>query len=164
MLGRHHWVKAKGRVVAVDRHSTTLQGGRPGSYDNGYVVDVEPPDGQPFRAEVQPAGHYIGSFGVESPNFKHPNEGDVVSLEYDPESKKVRFDMSDPALQEKASRDARDAATHARYEEALQASQPSAIPAASGDAVAELEELASLHRQGMLSDEEFAAAKAKLLG
>jgi hypothetical protein len=37
-------------------------------------------------------------------------------------------------------------------------------PAPATDAVAELERLAQLKQQGILTDEEFAAAKAKLLG
>jgi uncharacterized membrane protein YebE (DUF533 family) len=37
-------------------------------------------------------------------------------------------------------------------------------PAATGDTTAELERLASLHQSGALTDDEFAAAKAKLLG
>jgi hypothetical protein len=42
---------------------------------------------------------------------------------------------------------------------------PAPAPAApGGDTTAELERLASLHSAGALSDEEFAAAKAKLLG
>lgn len=44
-----------------------------------------------------------------------------------------------------------------------QAAAPAA-PAAGVDIVAELQKLAGLHQQGILSDEEFAAAKAKLLG
>ena len=46
------------------------------------------------------------------------------------------------------------------------AQQPAAPPAAAGgvDIVAELQKLAGLHQQGILSDDEFAAAKAKLLG
>ena len=50
---------------------------------------------------------------------------------------------------------------------AAQYSQPAAAaPAAGGgvDLVAELQKLASLKDAGVLSDEEFAAAKAKLLG
>ncbi len=51
---------------------------------------------------------------------------------------------------------------------AAQYSQPAAAaPAAAGggvDLVAELQKLASLKDAGVLSDEEFAAAKAKLLG
>jgi Short C-terminal domain len=46
-----------------------------------------------------------------------------------------------------------------------QAAPPAAAPAGGEvDIVAELQKLAGLHQQGILSDEEFAAAKAKLLG
>jgi hypothetical protein len=37
-------------------------------------------------------------------------------------------------------------------------------PAPETDAVAEIQRLGTLHDQGLLTDEEFAAAKAKLLG
>ena len=40
---------------------------------------------------------------------------------------------------------------------------PAAAPAGGTDVVAELQKLATLKEQGILSDEEFAAAKAKLL-
>lgn len=39
-----------------------------------------------------------------------------------------------------------------------------AAPADSGDMAAEIEKLADLHAKGILTDEEFAAGKAKLLG
>lgn len=47
-----------------------------------------------------------------------------------------------------------------------QAAAAPAAPAAAGgtDVVAELQKLATLKEQGILSDDEFAAAKAKLLG
>ena len=41
---------------------------------------------------------------------------------------------------------------------------PPAAPAASSPMIDQLNQLASLHQQGVLSDEEFAAAKAKLFG
>jgi hypothetical protein len=46
------------------------------------------------------------------------------------------------------------------------AQQQAAAPAAAGgtDIVAELQKLAALKEQGILSDDEFAAAKARLLG
>jgi hypothetical protein len=48
---------------------------------------------------------------------------------------------------------------------AAQASAPAqAAPAAGDDSIAKVQELAALHAQGILSDEEFAAAKAKALG
>ena len=47
----------------------------------------------------------------------------------------------------------------------VQAAQAQAQPAApAADPNAELQNLANLHAQGVLTDEEFAAAKAKLLG
>jgi hypothetical protein len=58
------------------------------------------------------------------------------------------------------------AAMQAAAEQAVAQQQAAAPPAApaGGDPVAELERLAQLKAQGVLSDEEFAAAKAKLLG
>lgn len=47
--------------------------------------------------------------------------------------------------------------------QAQQASAPAAAPAAD-DSMAKLQQLADLHSQGVLSDEEFTAAKAKVLG
>ena len=41
---------------------------------------------------------------------------------------------------------------------------PAPAPAEGGDMTAELERLATLRNQGVLTDDEFAAAKAKLLG
>ena len=41
---------------------------------------------------------------------------------------------------------------------------PAAAPPPEEDATAQLQNLAALHTQGVLTDEEFAAAKAKLLG
>ena len=43
------------------------------------------------------------------------------------------------------------------------AQQPAPAPAPAGDA-AELQQLADLHAQGILTDEEFAAKKAQILG
>ncbi|CAB4538153.1 unannotated protein [freshwater metagenome] len=56
-----------------------------------------------------------------------------------------------------------------QYNEKVQAQQaaapaaPAAAPAAD-DSMAKLQQLADLHSQGVLSDEEFTAAKAKVLG
>jgi len=55
----------------------------------------------------------------------------------------------------------------ARYDQqAAQAPEQAAPPAAAAedDATAQLQNLAQLHTQGVLTDEEFAAAKAKILG
>jgi len=45
-----------------------------------------------------------------------------------------------------------------------QAAQQAPPPEAEDDAATQLQNLAQLHTQGVLTDEEFAAAKAKILG
>jgi len=54
----------------------------------------------------------------------------------------------------------------ARYDQqdAQAAAQEAPPPEAEDSATAQLENLANLHTQGVLTDEEFAAAKAKILG
>jgi membrane protease subunit (stomatin/prohibitin family) len=53
----------------------------------------------------------------------------------------------------------------ASYEQqSAQAPQQAAAPAAEDDETTQLQNLAQLHTQGVLTDEEFAAAKAKILG
>jgi hypothetical protein len=47
---------------------------------------------------------------------------------------------------------------------AAQASAPAAAAPAGDASISKVQELAALHAQGVLSDEEFAAAKAKALG
>ena len=53
-----------------------------------------------------------------------------------------------------------------QYNDQAQAPQaaPALAPAPPADSTAELERLAKLHESGALNDEEFAAAKSKLLG
>jgi len=53
------------------------------------------------------------------------------------------------------------AAQQAAYQ---QQAAPAAPAGAGDDMMAQLQQLATLHTQGVLTDEEFAAAKAKLLG
>ena len=53
----------------------------------------------------------------------------------------------------------------AAYDQQMAQQAPQAPPApAADDKTAELQNLAQLHSQGILTDDEFAAAKAKLLG
>ena len=49
-------------------------------------------------------------------------------------------------------------------QEPQQYAQEAPPPEAEDDATAQLQNLAALHTQGVLTDEEFAAAKAKILG
>ena len=67
------------------------------------------------------------------------------------------------AAQQQAQVDAAAQAAAAQYAPPA-APAPAAAPAGGTDIVAELQKLASLKDAGILSDDEFAAAKAKLLG
>ena len=62
----------------------------------------------------------------------------------------------------------RQAAKYAEQDAQQYAQQPEqyqqAPPPEEPDATAQLQELAQLHKQGVLTDEEFAASKAKILG
>lgn len=73
------------------------------------------------------------------------------------------------AQQQQAQMDAAAANAVAQQQAAMgvaaqQAAAAPDAPAAGTDIVAELQKLAALHDQGILSDDEFAGAKAKLLG
>jgi membrane protease subunit (stomatin/prohibitin family) len=58
----------------------------------------------------------------------------------------------------------RQAARYAQEDEEQYAQQAPPPQAAEEDETAQLQKLAALHTQGVLTDEEFAAAKAKILG
>jgi hypothetical protein len=66
------------------------------------------------------------------------------------------------AQQQQAQMQAAAQEAAAQQAAAQQAAAPA--PAPGGDLMAQLQQLATMHTQGLLSDEEFAAAKAKLLG
>ena len=57
-----------------------------------------------------------------------------------------------------------DAQQPQQYAQEPQQYAPAAPAEAEDDATAKLQNLAALHTQGVLTDEEFAAAKAKILG
>ena len=52
----------------------------------------------------------------------------------------------------------------AQYEQQAAQQAPAAAPPGASDDMAELQQLADLHAQGILTDEEFAAKKAQILG
>lgn len=55
-------------------------------------------------------------------------------------------------------------ATQTAYAQPAYSAPPPAPPDAGEDVITQLERLGALHAQGILTDEEFAAEKAKLLG
>ena len=57
-----------------------------------------------------------------------------------------------------------EAEAHEAYQDQQIATAPQPSAGLSSDSMARLQELGKLHEQGILTDEEFAAQKAKLLG
>jgi len=97
---RHGWEKGRGKVVEVLTSYSTSAGVR-GQVVDGMIIDVYPESGEPFRAKV-PTGRYaIGGFSFNSMDFRQPRAGETVRVEFDPKSKKVRLDLSDPKLHRK---------------------------------------------------------------
>ncbi|MCD9622912.1 SHOCT domain-containing protein [Rhabdothermincola salaria] len=80
------------------------------------------------------------------------------------QAQKAEAQQATAAQQQQAMVD--QAATQAAAQVAAQQAVPAAPapPAGGDDPIAKLKELAELKAQGLLSDDEFAAAKAKLLG
>jgi hypothetical protein len=71
--------------------------------------------------------------------------------------------MSDLGIEGQEPTDQEIAQLEAEDEKAQAASAPAPAPAPQEDLIAQLERLGTLKAQGVLTDEEFAAAKAKLL-
>jgi succinate dehydrogenase/fumarate reductase flavoprotein subunit len=72
--------------------------------------------------------------------------------------------VSGRVARRQAARYDEQAAPEPQYEQAAPAPEYQQAPAPQDDTTAKLQEFAQLHSQGVLSDEEFAAAKAKILG
>lgn len=68
------------------------------------------------------------------------------------------------AGQRRAEQDVYNQQAQAAYAATQAPPPPAYAPAPETDTIAELERLAHLHESGALSDEEFAAAKARVLG
>ena len=77
--------------------------------------------------------------------------------------KHVANRQADQAATE-ADQDARIGDLEQQQQAPAPAPAPAAAPAASSPMIDQLNQLAGLHQQGVLTDEEFAAAKAKLFG
>ena len=86
MFGKH-WTPAQATVV--DRRIASTSGdGDVSNYE--FVVDVTTPSGEVFRAKADEPRI--------ATDFKDPTIGMTVAVEYDPESRKVRFDKDDVQL------------------------------------------------------------------
>ena len=125
MFGRQHWTPAQGTIVAAHAVKTTGDG-MVTIYE--YVVDVRTAEGEVFRAKVDEPRIAM--------DFLPPSVGAVVRVEFDPASHKARFDKDDPALSQKAAKQARADA----FDQAL-AQPPGAAPATAAGPVPSLDAL-----------------------
>jgi Short C-terminal domain len=101
-----------------------------------------------------------GAYMVGKHNANRQAEAEQYQAEQDArisnlEAQQQQGAYQDPSYQQQAP----------QYQQAPPAPEPPPAPAAaSSPMIDQLNQLATLHQQGILSDEEFAAAKAKLLG
>jgi hypothetical protein len=159
MFGR--WKPAQAKVVACEHTQNQY-----GPWYISMVLDVQPADEPPFRAEVKVNAQ---GFDRDLRNFIPPRPGDALQVEY--KGQEVRV-IVDPA------HDLRVADQHRREEwDALAHGQPGSGPVSPGagpqivvtstaggqpfppDMVARLEEL---REQGLLTEQQFEAAKAQV--
>jgi hypothetical protein len=146
------------------------------SYD--YVVDVAPDDGSAhFRATLRASLKDV-------PGRRHPSQGDRVPVRFNAGRRKVEFDRRGLRRWLKGAQKDAQRSRQASFAKAA-SGPPGSVPAGAveldaqlreamaiaerehpggADVVARLTELADLHERGALSDAEFAAAKAKILG
>jgi hypothetical protein len=95
MFGRA-WVKGHGTVVEVLAGQTRSDGTFVTGITDGYIMDIYPEAGEPFRAEVRNApGHSIFNLRDDL------KVGETVAVECDLRSKKARLDGSDPDVRSK---------------------------------------------------------------
>ena len=96
MFGRG-WVKGHGTVVEVLQGQTHADGSVMWQHTEGYIMDIYPETGEPFRAEVPNApGHSIVALHDDA-----LTKGQTVGVICNPKSKKARLDGDDPAVRAK---------------------------------------------------------------
>lgn len=95
MFGRKkkRWEPARGTVIDSRVAKVKVYNDAGTSVTREFIVEVHPPAGGVFRATVGPP---------RSSDFLDPRVGADVRVEFDAESRDVRFDMSDESISLKA--------------------------------------------------------------
>lgn len=125
------------------------------------------PDGPPRRGLLARAVQAAGGPAV-APTWTWP-EGEPAEPEpepepeLEPESEREPLEPAEPEPVDEALRRTRAGAHPEAHPEARPEDVPTREPAPSAGLVAELTQLADLAREGLLTQEEFTAAKARLL-
>ena len=124
--------------------------------DFDYVLEVRPERGEPFQAEVRDKFWIAG--------LRPREDEDDVPVRYDRDSHETVFDLDgDPRFDADAMnvRTAEKRRELREMKEAMGAVAPA--PPAAADPIAQLERLVRLRDAGALSEDEFAAQKARIL-
>ena len=172
---RKHGLPAEATVLSIE-DKTGITSDTTRTYL--HVLEVRPEGREPFRAEVREV------FGMIS---LRPAEYDVLRVKYDPESLNVVFDFAgDPRYDLEASR-ARTLEMRRQTAELLKARKEAEAGGApppmnlalgalaggtpvmfagtgAGDPVARVEALAKLKSAGMITDAQYEALKAQVIG
>jgi hypothetical protein len=163
----HEWEPGRATIVATKETSPATTGEH-GSFRAlyAYVADVQPDaGGAVFRTEMGEP--------FDIPNWFRPGVGDVLPAQCDPRRGKAKFDMARLKAARKAQESAAEDEETAAFDAARRAAPGTTVPGTLGDpgvvvlggsSVGRLEKLADLHDRGALTDAEFTAAKAKILG
>jgi hypothetical protein len=152
-MSMHEWKPATGQLIYI-RHGGTRGGDRSGGSAGAansvlYLMEVTPDSGgEPLRCECTPPALMAW--------FWSPPFGDPVRMECIPVEPKARFGRDDPAN----SRTTAESWSRAEYEEVC---RPIRWTTAS-DPVGQVAQLTALHSGGALSDAQFEAMKALLIG
>ena len=146
MFGRK-WEKAQALIV----EARAQRGGRD-TFVHEFIADVTTASGETFRTKLEDP--------LFSPDFLEPDVRDVVGVEFDPKSRKVRFDTSDPQLSIRAHK----RAERERFDRNLRQPAGTVPEAAVGELTpmqqltqrhARIDELAALREQGTISDDDY---------
>ncbi len=171
MFGRD-WDKAEATIAARDAKFTG--DGSTATYT--YVADVRLPSGEVFRATVHEP--------TIATDFWSPNIGDVVSVLVRPKDRKVKFDKEDKRLSVKAYEAAKKQAfidaqrqpsgtaqvlgpqvlrADSPQAQALLAALTGSVTPVAATAEDRLGRLRSLHERGLLTTEEYAEQRHRIL-
>ena len=128
-----------------------------------YLMEVRPLSGaETFRCECEPPSLML--------SFKSPPMNAEVKMECIPAKKKARFDRSEPAISRRTAERAQyDNYQTLLHEDPHAATAPAANAAGGGPSqpargiADQLAQLADLHQQGILTDAQFEAAKARVI-
>jgi hypothetical protein len=142
MLFGKKWEKAQALIV----EARTQRGGGRDTFVHEFVADVTTASGETFRTTLEDP--------LFSPDFLEPEVRDVVGVEFDPKSRTVRFDTSDPKLSIRAHRHAE----RERFDQALRQPSGTEGPTPIQQLTmrhARIDELAALREQGAISDGDY---------